>query len=332
MKLTIARLTVTAFAVWNLTGCGVMQVANNASNVSAALAQGKAVMISKAGTFNPDMDILEHSQLAGAYRPPLTYWIHRQSKKVFILGAADSAEGQGKVLTDQHFYYVLEPGLYDFAGYVQKTRFGSLGNLATTDKGIQSNIGFVNFSATTLPTFYTYDAWVPPSYSGSTFDGQTLTHWYGSGYWEERGARRASNGIFIDMRGLVPNAANGNANIGTFLVEPGQIVVAPDFEIEYTHSACDQPAEGQWVCPLTSLTLSAAFTPQHLAAQDAMRRFRYDPALIKRVDSSYLVPGEFFKNKKMSVAESYQTTEGKPYGQFRVTQLTMPQIPMKAAK
>jgi hypothetical protein len=312
-----------------LTGCGAMQVANNSNNVAAALAQGKAVLISEAGTFNPNMDILEHSQLPGAYRPPLTYWINRATKAVFILGAYDSEEGKGKVLTNEHFYYVLEPGLYDFAGYVQKTRFGSVANLTTTNKGIQSNIGFVNFSETTLPTFYTYESWVPPGYTGSTFDGQALTHWYGPGYWDTRGATRTSDAVFIDMRGLVPNAADGNANIGSFLVEAGQIAVAPDFELEFTHGACDVPTPGQWVCPLTSLTLSTAFSPQHKDAQETMANFRYSQSLIQKVGSTYLLPGLFFKDKKMVIAEGYQTTEGQPYGQFRVTQMTMPQVPVK---
>ncbi len=319
-----------SIAVTILAGCGLAQVMYNSSDVEAALNSGKAVLVSHAATFNPDMDVIEHTQLPGNYRPPLTYWIHRETKKTLVLGAHDSAEGRGKVLTNRHFYYVVEPGFYDFAGYVQKTRFGELKQLPITTAPIKSNIGFVNFSATDLPTFYTYESWVPPSYSGSTFDGNMVTNWYAPGYWEERGATRTDKGIFIDMRGLVPHAANGEPNLGSFFVKPGDIVVAPDFEIELTHGACDKPVEGQWVCPLTSLTMAAAFTPQHEEAQESMAQFRYNPELIKRVSSVFILPGAFFKNSKMEVARNYITTEGKPYGRFRVTQLTMPHVPVKS--
>jgi hypothetical protein len=312
-----------------LTGCGAMQVASNGSDVDSALAAGKAVLISNAQTFNPTSDVSEHIELPGRYRPALTYWIHRETGKSLVLGAHDSKEGRGRVLTNQHFYYVLEPGFYDFAGFVEKTRFGDLANLAVTDQSIKSNIGFANLSSTILPSFYTYQAWVPPGYTGATFDGATLTHWYAPGYWEERGAYRDSNGIFVDLRGLIPNNQDGKPNFGSFLVEPGQIVLVPDFKVDYTHGACDKPSEGQWVCPLTSLTIHTGFTPQHQDLQQVMRGFRYSAELIAKVDSTYFLPGEFFQKNKMQISSTAQTIDRKPYGMFRVTQMTLPNTPMR---
>ena len=212
--------------------------------------------------------------------------------------------------------------IYDFAGYVKKQRLGNLNNLARTTKGIKSNIGFVNYAETSLPNFYTYQAWVPLSYSGSTFDGNTITNWYAPSYYATRGARNTTKGIFVDMRGLVPNAQNGKGNIASFFVLPGQIIVVPDFKIDFTHGECNTPSEGQWVGPLTSLELSTAFTPQHEATQ-ATDVF-YSDALIKKVESSFLVPGEFFRSNKMELDTKHRTTQGEPYGKFRVTKITMP--------
>ncbi len=307
-----------------LSSCGVMQVANNANNVNSALASGKAVLISNPGTFNPDSDVSESIELSGKYRPPLTYWIHRDTQKAFVLGARDSDDGKGKVLTTNHYYYVMEPGIYDFAGYVKKERLGSLKNLTLTKKPIKSSIGFVNFSATTLPTFYTYQAWVPPSYTGTTLYGNTLTNWYAPGYWTQRGARRATSGIFVDMRGLVPNAPNGKANIASFILAPGQIAVAPDFKAEFTHGECDLPTEGQYVCPLTSLTMAAPFADQAADVRETMKQFMYSADLIKKVTSAHVLPGEFFRNQKMELARGLKTASGDAYAQFRVTENTMP--------
>jgi hypothetical protein len=331
-QLRFAAIAALAATLLNLSGCGVMQVANNGSVVNQALASGKAVLIAKAGTFNPDSDISESIELAGSYRPPLTYWVHRGSGKTLVLGARDSDDGRGKVLTTSHFFYVLEPGFYDFAGYVKKQRLGNLNNLPIATKPISSNIGFVNFSKTTLPTFYTYEAWVPPQATGTTFDGQTLTQWYSPGYYEERGARRPTDGIFVDMRGLVPNAPNGDSNVGTFLLEPGQIAVVPDFKIDFTNGPCDAPTGGQWVCPLTSLTLSAAFTPQDEDVRQTMLQFTYSKELVSKVTTSYLLPGQFFKGQKMELDTSSSTAAGQPYGRFRVTQLTMPKASAPSRK
>lgn len=320
-----ARLAATALAMAAiLSGCGAVQIANNSIQVDSALSNGKAVLISKAQTFNPDSDVSESIKLNGSYRPPLTYWIHRETQKPFILGARDSDEGKGGVLTDEHYYYVLEPGIYDFAGYVQKQRLGNLNKLPRTNATIKSNIGFVNFSETTLPSFYTYQAWVPSTYTGSTFDGQMITNWYSPGYYKTRGAYNTTRGIFVDMRGIAPHAPNGKANIASFLVMPGQIVVVPDFFMDFTHAECNTPAEGQWVCPLTSLDFSAAFTPQHEATRRTMARFHYSDALIKKVESTFLLTGEFFRNQKVELDTKHSTTQGESYGKFRVTQMSMP--------
>jgi hypothetical protein len=328
---TTLALSITS-ALLTLSGCGVLQVANNGSDVNQALSSGKAVLISRVGTFNPTSDISESITLSGSYRPPLTYWVHRQTQKPFILGARDSDDGKGKVLTTSHYYYVMEPGFYDLVGYVKKERLGSLDNLARATTPIKSSIGFVNYSKTTLPTFYTYQAWVPPRQTGTTFDGRTLTQWYSPGYYQERGAYRPTSGIFVDMRGLVANAGDGSSNIGTFFLEPGKIMIAPDFKMDFTNGPCDTPAEGQWVCPLTSLTMSAAFTPQHDEVRKLMAQFTYKADLIKQVDTAYLLPGNFFKTQKMELDTSSTTTLGQPYGRFRVTLNSMPKAAAPAAK
>ena len=302
------------------------------TDISQALASGKSVLIAESGTFNPESDIQESIQIPGSYRPPLTYWIQRSTQKTLILGAADSNEGHGKVLTNRHYYYILEPGLYDFAGYVKKERQGNLNQLQRATGTIKSSIGFVNFSQTTLPSFYTYEKWVPAQSNQITFEGQTLAQWYSPGYNVTHGTRRQTNGIFVDMRGLVPNAPDGQSNIGSFLLEPGKIVVVPDFKMDFTNGPCDKPAEGQWVCPLTSLSLSTAFTPQHNGVRELMTHFKYNQELVNKVDSGYLVPGYFFKNKKMERDTQSSTVTGQPYGKFRVTLVTMPKPDIPAGK
>ena len=320
---TTLALSITA-SLLALSGCGVLQVANNGSDVNQALASGKAVLISTVGTFNPTTDLSESITLPGSYRPPLTYWVHRQTKKTFILGARDSDDGKGKVLTNSHYYYVMEPGFYDLVGYVKKERLGSLDSLARATTPIKSSIGFVNFSKTTLPSFYTYQAWVRGGPVGTTYNGNTVTQWYSPGYYEERGAYRKTSGIFVDMRGLVPSAPDGSSNIGTFLLEPGKIMIAPDFKMDFTNGPCDTPADGQWVCPLTSLTMSAAFTPQHDEVRKLMTQFTYKADLVKQVDTAYLLPGKFFSTQKMEFDPESRTTLGQPYSKFRVTLNSMP--------
>jgi hypothetical protein len=128
---------------------------------------------------------------------------------------------------------------------------------------------------------------------------------------------------------LIPNNQEGKANFGSFLVQPGQIVLVPDLKVDYTHGACDKPADGQLVCPLTSVTIHTAFTPQHQQLQQVMRGFRYSADLIAKVDSTYFLPGEFFQKSKMQVSSTTQTMDGKAYGMFRVTQMTLPNTPMR---
>jgi hypothetical protein len=71
--------------------------------------------------------------------------------------------------------------------------------------------------------------------------------------------------------------------------------------MDFTNGPCDTPAEGQWVCPLTSLTMSAAFSPQHDEVRKLMAQFTYKADLIKQVDTAYLLPGNFFKTQKMEL-------------------------------
>lgn len=305
-------------------------LAKSNGEIDAALSKGSAVLVSNSiKSFNPEMDVQEIILLPGVYRPPITYWVNRFTKKPLIIGSHDTNEGKGKRLTDRYFYYVVEPGIYDFVGYVLKTRFVDLGNLKTTNQPIKSNIGFVNYSSTQLPDLYTYDVWIPPQYSGSTFDGTTITNWYDDGYWSKRKAYQKTNAYFVDMRKLVSNDGKGNANIASFLVEKGQIALVPDFKIEYTTGACNTPIAEQYLCPLTSLTLYSSVDPQLKKLSKSMYEKNYDRDFVSKITYANLIPGEFFKKNSVEFSNKYVSEDETPYWKLRATELTMPKSPFK---
>lgn len=300
--------------------------------INSALSKGKAVLISDAiETMNTDMDVSEVIRLPGVYRPPITYWKNRFTGEMLIIGTHDASEGKGKGLTSRHFYYEVNPGIYDLVGYVYKTRFGDLQNLPVTNEPIKTNIGFVNYSGTQLPQLYTYDSWVPPSYSGSTFNGNTITEWYNPGYWEKRKAYTKTNAIFVDVRKLVGTSGNGDANIASFLAEPGKMLVVPDFALDFTTGSCNVPVKGQWLCPITSLTLSASAKPQLEVISEELQQSKYPKDFIEKVGYATLLPGKFFNTKKAVASENYVSEKYRTkYYQVRVTELTLPKTPAKS--
>jgi hypothetical protein len=178
-----------------------------------------------------------------------------------------------------------------------------------------------------LPALYDYTAWVSPSYTGSTFDGSMITHWYSPGYYEDRVGETNTDAILVDMRGVAPYAANGKSNLATFSIEPGQIAVIGDFQLEFTHSDCDKPAKGQWICALDSLTFATALSPQQGDVQKTMMQLGYKSALIEKINTAMLISGEFFAGQKMKLAPGLRTTNGEPYAQFRITSTLMSRKP-----
>ncbi len=305
-------------------------IAREDGNINAALKSGKSVLVANSiKSFNPEMDVQEIIALPGLYRPPITYWVNRFTGKQLIVGTHDASEGKGKRLTDEFFYYEVEPGIYDLVGYVLKTRFINQSQIKITYDPIKSNIGFVNYSSTELPDLYTYDVWIPPQYSGSTFDGATITNWYDNGYWSKRKAYRKTNAYFVDMRKLVSSDGEGNANIGSFLVEAGQIAMIPDFKIEYTIGACNAPVEDQFICPLTSLTLYSSTDPQSRRLKESLNKKRYDASFIANISYPSFLPGEFYKKNSVEFSTKYVAEDESPYWKLRATELTMPKLPAK---
>jgi hypothetical protein len=300
-------------------------VGNQSRTIKRALAEGKSVLIAEKTIFSPHTDFGESpSPMGGGYRPPLTYWLHRGTQETLVLGGYATEEGRGKLLTEEHHFFIIEPGIYDLVGFVRKTRrMSDLINQPKAPTPIRSTLGFVNYSLTTLPALYSYTAWVSPSYTGTTFDGSMMTNWYSPGYYEDRVGETATDAILVDMRGIAPYAQNGKSNLASFFVEPGQIAVIGDFKLEFTHGDCDKPAKGQWICAIESLTFATALTPQERDVQKAMTQLGYKSPLIEKINTALLINGEFFAGQKMKLAPDMRTTSGEPYAQFRVTSKLM---------
>jgi hypothetical protein len=296
-------------------------VGNQSRTIKKALSEGKSVLIAEAKVFNQIADFEQsHSPLGGDYRPPLTYWVNRHTKAPLVLGGRDEKEGRGKVLTNEYFFYIVEPGLYDFAGYVRKTARIDASQLRRAGKGAaNSGLGFVSYSTSTLPSLYSYTAWVPPSAIGSTYNGHTITHWYQPGYYEDRLGTVATDAILVDMRGIPPLDSVGKPNLASLLVEPGTISVVTDFDIDFTHGACDEPAQNHWVCALESITLAVPLAPQESAVQKQMTALKYKSDITDRIVTAFMVPGQYFSGLKPRLAEGKRTVAGEPYMQYRVT-------------
>lgn len=274
-------------------------VGNQSGTIESALKEGKAVLIAKKTIYEPSVGSTELIEMAGELRPPLTYWQHRGSKTPLVIGGNTTKEGRGKILTEDYHFFILEPGIYDFLGYVHKTRMlSNLYNLPRATKPTQSSLGFVKFSGTTLPQLYTYTEWVPPQPVGSAVAGPVSVTVYDSGHYEERvGSKKISAG-FVDMRGMAPYNERGEANLTSFMLKPGQIALIGDFGMEFTHGKCDWPEQTLWVCPLVTVSLRPAVGEQHGTLQKEMEQYGYSFDLIKRLNTAPLLPGHFFETVK----------------------------------
>jgi hypothetical protein len=291
---------------------------NQGRTIERALAEGKSVLVARKTIFNPLVGISSGSIYGGDYRPPLTYWVHRGTQDQLVLGSSTSEEGRGKVLTGNYHFFIIDPGYYDLVGYVEKTSSKGISDFSKASEPIRSAIGFVNFSTTTLPILHKYKAWVRPA-GGDTFDGHTITSWYSPGYYEDRVDLNSADAILIDMRGVAPYAEDGSSNLASFLIGPGQVAVIGDFQMGFSHGDCDSPVKGQWICALESVSLAMPFAPQHAAVQAHMSEAGYKAALVGRLETAMLLPGQFFAGQRMRQAPGLHTADGKPYALFRNT-------------
>jgi hypothetical protein len=291
---------------------------NQGRTIERALAEGKSVLVARKTMFDPLVGFQSGSIFGGDYRPPLTYWIRRGTQEQLVLGSSTSEEGRGKILTGAYHFFIIEPGYYDLVGYVEKTSHMGSSDFHKASEPIRSAIGFVNFSTTTLPMLHKYKAWVRPA-GGDTFDGHTITRWYSPGYYEDRVDLNSTDAILIDMRGVAPYAEDGSSNLASFLIGPGHIAVIGDFQMGFSHGDCDSPAKGQWVCALESMSLAMPFVPQHADVQAHMSEAGYKPALVSKLETAMLLPGQFFSGQRMRQAPGLRTTDGKPYALFRNT-------------
>lgn len=273
-------------------------VSNQGGTIESALKEGKAVLIAKKTIYEPSVESTELIEVAGELRPPLTYWQHRKSKAPLVIGGDTTKEGRGKILTEDYHFFILEPGIYDLLGYVHKTRMlSNLYNLPKASKPLQSSIGFVRFSGTTLPQLYTYYDWVPAKAS-TTVEGNNVIHSYTPGHYvEEVGSKKISAG-FVDMRGMIPYDKSGEANLASFMLKPGQIALIGDFGMEFTHGKCDRPEQGLWICPLVTVAVRPAVVDQYGALQKELEEYGYSFDLINRMTTTKLLPGHFFESVK----------------------------------
>src|SRR3546814_10026783 len=77
-----------------------------------ALAEGKSVLVARETVFNPLVGFQPGSIFGGDYRPPLTYWLHRDTQSQLVLGSSSAKEGRGRLLTGDYSFFIIEPGYY----------------------------------------------------------------------------------------------------------------------------------------------------------------------------------------------------------------------------
>ncbi|NLR75721.1 hypothetical protein [Leeia aquatica] len=284
-----------------LAGCGANQVpvSSNTDAVQAALKQGKGVLVARKTTLDFYTASHEMLTLPGDARPALTYWLHRDSKKPLVLGAWTSSEGHGKRFVGNADYYILEPGFYDLVGFARKTRNNdTVRNLQRARTSLQSTLGFVQFSRTTLPHMEQYKEWIPPSYAGATVNGNMITHWYDPGYYADATREVQGDAIFIDFRGVIPYDKSGKGNLASFYIKPGQLLTIGDFDVAYTNGPAETPRPEVWVSPLESITYYFNPQPQHAELQQVMTQMGYPANLVQQVGTAVPIPGMFFQNMK----------------------------------
>ncbi len=298
------RRAVTLAAALVSAGCGSLVndaiVGNQSSTIEKALREGKAVLIAKKTIFEPSVGSIELISLAGELRPPLTYWRRSGDSAQLVLGGSSTQEGRGKLLTKGYHFFIVEPGRYDLLGYVHKTRMlSNLYELPRATDPIKSTIGFVKLSGTTLPSLYEYQAWIPPQSHMRLMPQNVVATWYTPGRWQsEVGSRQISAG-FVDMRGMASHDQDGEANLASFMLQPGQLAQIGDFGMEFTHGKCDIPEPNQWVCPIVTLTLRPAVSDFKADLQKDMEQTGYSPSLVHSVQTARVIPGRFFKSSKL---------------------------------
>src|SRR3546814_17166579 len=86
-----------------------------------ALAEGKSVLVAREPVFNPLVGFQPGSIFGGDYRPPLPYWLHRDTQSQLVLGSSSAKEGRGRLLTGDYSFFIIEPGYYVLVRYVDKT-------------------------------------------------------------------------------------------------------------------------------------------------------------------------------------------------------------------
>src|SRR3546814_18399253 len=68
--------------------------------IENALAEGKSVLVARETVFNPLVGFQPGSIFGGDYRPPLTYWLHRDTQSQLVLGSSSAKEGRGRLSTE----------------------------------------------------------------------------------------------------------------------------------------------------------------------------------------------------------------------------------------
>src|SRR3546814_2382026 len=64
--------------------------------IENALAEGKSVLVARETVFNPLVGFRPGSIFGGDYRPPLTYWLHRDTQSQLVLGSSSAKEEIGR--------------------------------------------------------------------------------------------------------------------------------------------------------------------------------------------------------------------------------------------
>lgn len=275
-----------------------VSVGRHDSRIKAALASGKAVLVAESTVFEPTVSSLDIVSVRGYLRPPITYWRNRSTGSQLVLGGSETSEGRGEKFSVADHYFIVEPGTYDLLGFVKKERGKSLYAFGKADKPIESSLGMVKFSASTLPDLYWYKKWVPPQPVGTTINGPVITTWYEPGHYEDRVGQRKTNAILVDMRGMITHNAEGVGNVAHFSLQPGQLAMIGDFTVEYSYGKCDVPHESARVCPLQSVWLRTAVEPHHEGLQGVMRQLGYSEDLSKQLQTALVEPGAWYINQK----------------------------------
>src|SRR3546814_17086260 len=61
-----------------------------------ALAEGKRVLVARETVFNPMVGLQPGAIFGGDYRPPMTYWLHRDEQSKLVPGSSNAKTGRGR--------------------------------------------------------------------------------------------------------------------------------------------------------------------------------------------------------------------------------------------